>query len=215
MHSCKQVGVALGIRFCPSCDMRKEHLSCGMLYDLCEYAAIFGSLPGSKILRKHTLCLISLDQSFVPLLGELRSMTTKCFSHPLLLFMLSRRKVLIQLFSLQPNKVLHITKTTKGDFQYKFAISTDLCFGKGFFCWWTEPNNITNYNFLYVFKRVNSLAYWENFDRKYVLVQRLSVSLFSSSRDNYFHRIFIFPKPVNHKDNNLTENLKEHEMYTK
>lgn len=48
------------------------------------------------------------------------------FPLPLLLFMLSRRKVLIQLFTLQPNEELHITKAIKGDFQYKFAISTAL-----------------------------------------------------------------------------------------
>lgn len=76
------LGVASGIKFCPSCDTRKAHLGCGMLYDLGECDDIFWSLPGSEILRKYTLCLVSLDQIFFPLLGELRSMTTKCFSLP-------------------------------------------------------------------------------------------------------------------------------------
>lgn len=70
------------------------------------------------------------------------------------------KKMLIQLFSLEPNKELHITKTIKGDFQYKFANSAALCFGKWVFCWWPEPNHIKNYNFSYVFKRVYSMVYW-------------------------------------------------------
>jgi len=78
----------------------------------------------------HTQCLVSLDQSFVPLLGELRRNTTKKssrnFPFPLLLFMLSRREELIQLFILEPAVELHINKTIKGDFQYKFGNSTGL-----------------------------------------------------------------------------------------
>lgn len=130
MNSREELGGASGIRFCHSCDTRKQHWNGVMLYDLCEYDTIFWTVPGSVSLTMHILCLVSLDQSFAPLLGELRGNTTKKsssnFPFPLLLFMLSRREELIQLFILEPNIELHITKTIKGDFQYKFGSSTAL-----------------------------------------------------------------------------------------
>lgn len=110
-------------QFCHSCDTTKQHWDNLMLYDVCEHDAVFSSLPQYVSLGMYMLCLVSLDQSFVPLLGELRRNTTKKvsrnFPFPLLLFILSRTEELIQLFILEPKIELHINKTIKGDFQYK------------------------------------------------------------------------------------------------
>lgn len=90
------------------------------------------------------------------------------FPPPLLLFVLSRRKVLKQLFSLQPDIELHITKTIKRDFQYRFANSTALHFGKLVFADELNQSILKIIIFLYVFKKVYCMTYSENFDRKYV-----------------------------------------------
>lgn len=126
-HEQQELGGACSVKFCHSCDMRKQQWNDVML---CEYDTIFWGLLWSVSWRVHIFCLVSLDQSFFPLLGELgRNITKKSssnFPFPLLLFMLFRREELIQLFILAPEIELHITKTIKGDFQYKFGSSTAL-----------------------------------------------------------------------------------------
>lgn len=129
-HEQHELGGGSGVRFCHSRDTRKQHWNGVILYDLCKYEGIFWILPGSVSLRMHILSLVSLDKSFAPVLGELRRNTTQKsssnFPFPLLLLLLSRRDELIQLFILEPNIKLHITKTIQGDFQYKFGSSTAL-----------------------------------------------------------------------------------------